>query len=81
MRVIIRQIGNLRGIVIPEAFLAHLDLEGHVDVSIEGDALVIRKPAARDRRGWRAASRRIADSGDDRLVLGEFDNRSVNVTW
>lgn len=75
MRVIIRHIGNSRGIVIPEKFLAHLGLDGRVDVSIEGDALVIRKPAAQVRAGWRAAAKKIADSGDDRLVLGEFDNR------
>ncbi len=37
-----------------------LGLEGPVDIKIEGDALVISKPAKRLREGWAAASQAIA---------------------
>lgn len=80
MRVTIRQIGNSRGIIIPEAFLTQLGLRAHADIAIERDALVIRKVAVR--AGWAAASKKITDAGDDVLVLGEFANRSDDqVIW
>jgi antitoxin MazE len=82
MRVTIRQIGNSRGIVIPELFLAQLGLSECADVAIEGDALVIRKAAVQPRAGWAAASKAIARAEDDVLVLGEFANRSDDdVAW
>ena len=45
MYVSIRSIGNSRGIVIPKPMLAQLGLIDEVDLTIEGGALVIRKPA------------------------------------
>lgn len=79
MRVIhanIRQIGNSHGIVIPKPVLAQLGLRGDdgVEMSIEGDALILRKPASRVRSGWAEAARQIAAAGDDELVMGEFAN-------
>ena len=82
MRVTIRQFGNSRGILIPEAFLAQLGLRERVDIAIEGDALVIRKAAVQPRAGWAPASKAIACAEDDVLVLSEFDTRSDDdVTW
>ena len=43
-------------------------------VTIEDGALVLRKPASAGRAGWAEAARRIAESGDDELVMGEFGN-------
>lgn len=80
MRVTIRQIGNCRGIIIPESFLKQLGLERRADMTVEGDVLVIRKTSAKVRAGWAAASKAIADLEDDRLVLGEFSNNN-QATW
>lgn len=74
MHVTIRQIGNSQGFVIPKPVLAQLGLEGEADMTIEGDALVLRKPAKPVRSGWAEAARRIAERGDDALVMGEFGN-------
>ncbi len=82
MRVTIRQIGDSKGIVIPEVFLAQLGLRARADVAIEGDALVIRNAAVQPRAGWPGASKAIARAEDDVLVLGEFANRSEDdVAW
>ena len=43
-------------------------------MTVEGDALVLRKPASPARAGWAEAARKIAEAGDDRLVMGEFGN-------
>jgi len=72
----IRRIGNSQGIVIPKPVLAQLGLDekGGVEMTIEDGALVLRKPAHPARAGWAEAARRIAETGDDELVMGEFGN-------
>jgi antitoxin MazE len=80
--VSIRRIGNSQGIVIPKPLLAQLGLNGEAEMTIEGGALVLRPPVRRSRTGWAEAARKIAEAGDDGLVLGEFGNASdKDLTW
>ena len=84
IQVRIRQIGNSQGVVIPKLVLAQLGLSGETGVSmtIEGDALVLRRPASPVRRGWAEAAQKIAEAGDDALVMGEFGNAAdTELTW
>ena len=43
-------------------------------MTIEDGALVLRRPGSLARTGWAEAARRIAEAGDDELVMGEFGN-------
>ncbi|MCX7180213.1 MAG: AbrB/MazE/SpoVT family DNA-binding domain-containing protein [Proteobacteria bacterium] len=82
MHVTIRQIGNSQGFVVPKPVLAQLGLEGEAEMTIEGDALVLRKPAKPIRAGWAKAAQKIAQSGDDELVMGEFANDAdTELAW
>jgi antitoxin MazE len=76
VQVSIRQIGNSHGVVIPKPVLAQLGLgaKARVEMTIEDDALVLRRPASPARTGWAEAAARIAKAGDDKLVMGEFGN-------
>ncbi len=76
MHVSIRQIGNSQGVVIPKPILAQLGLNGEAgaEMTIEDGALVLRRPAKPARKGWAEAARKIAEAGDDELVMGEFGN-------
>ncbi len=76
IHVSLRQIGNSQGFVIPKPVLAQLGLDSKVGVemTIEDGALVLRKPTSLTRAGWAEAARRIAEAGDDELVMGEFGN-------
>ena len=76
LQVSIRQIGHSQGVVIPKPFLIHLGWSGETgaEMTVEGDALVLRRPAREVRAGWAEAARRIAAHGDDELVMGEFGN-------
>ena len=76
LHVTIRQIGNSQGVVIPKPLLAQLGLDSEVgaEMTIEDGALVLRRPASPARTGWADAARKIAEAGDDELVLGEFGN-------
>ena len=80
----IRKIGNSQGVVIPKPVLVQLGLDSKVgaEMTIEEDALVLRRPASPARAGWADAARRIAEAGDDELVLGEFGNaEDTELVW
>ncbi|HVE08411.1 MAG TPA: AbrB/MazE/SpoVT family DNA-binding domain-containing protein [Paraburkholderia sp.] len=74
MKTTIRKMGNSHGVLIPKPILVQLGLEDEVDMQIEGNALVLRRPQKRAREGWADASRAVAVAGDDHLVMGEFPN-------
>jgi len=82
MQIAIRPFGNSRGIVIPKPLLTQLGLEDEAEVSIENDALIIRKPSKAPRSGWGEAAKTLAQANDDNLVMGEFANEAdENLTW
>ncbi len=80
----IRQIGNSQGVVIPKPVLAQLgmDAKAGVEMTIEDGALVLRRPKGAVRAGWAESARRIAEAGEDKLVLGEFGNEEdAELVW
>lgn len=84
IHVNIRRVGNSQGVVIPKPILTQLGLsqDAGVDMTIEGDALVLRRPANPVRTGWADAAKKIAEAGDDRLVMGEFGNAGdAELVW
>lgn len=82
MRTAIRKMGNSQGVIIPKPLLAQLGLEDEVEMVVENDTLVLRKPAKKSREGWAEASKELADVGDDRLVWPEFTNEDdENMVW
>jgi len=82
MHVTIRRIGNSQGFVVPKPLLAQAGLEGEAEMTIEGNALVLRKPEKMVRTGWADAARKIAECSDDELVMGEFGNATdAELVW
>jgi antitoxin MazE len=74
MKAAIRKLGNSQGIIIPKPLLTQVGLEGEAELTVENDAIVLRKPASSPREGWAEASRKIAAVADDALVWPEFGN-------
>ncbi|WP_061137593.1 AbrB/MazE/SpoVT family DNA-binding domain-containing protein [Caballeronia fortuita] len=74
MKTTIRKMGNSQGVLIPKPFLAQLGLDKEVEMEVENDAIVLRRPRNKAREGWAEAGRALAKSGEDRLVMGEFGN-------
>ena len=82
MHIAIRPFGNSRGIVIPKPLLTQLGLEDEAELSVENDALVIRKPAQAARAGWGEAAKALAHANDDVLVMGDFGNDAdESLSW
>lgn len=74
MRAAIHRIGNSHGVILPRSVLTQLGLANEVDMEIERDAIVLRKPQRAARQGWADASKAIAEAGNDALVWPEFSN-------
>lgn len=82
MLIPIRRLGNSRGILIPKPLLKQVGFPDEVEMQVEGSTLILRKPAAPPRVGWADASRRVAELGDDALVLPDFENEAdQELTW
>jgi antitoxin MazE len=73
-RARIVKIGNSQGVRIPKLLLGQLDL-GEVELTVEGDRLVIR-PVRCSRYGWDEEFRLMAERGDDRML----DEVAVSLT-
>ena len=70
MKTKIVQIGTSFGIRIPKALLEKSGLKGEVVVDARKHQIVIR-PSKKVRQGWEESFKRMAKSGDDRLLDSE----------
>jgi antitoxin MazE len=62
--------------------LVGLDGESGAEMTVKDGALVLRKLANPPRAEWAEAAQKIAQVGDDALVLGEFGNQAdAKLTW
>ncbi len=77
MRTRLIRIGNSRGIRIPKPLLEQVGLKDTVQIRAEKGRLVIQ-PQKELRHGWADAFRRMADSGDDRLILDNNTNNAFD---
>lgn len=76
MEVAIRTIGNSRGVVLPKPLLTQAGLDGQLtaNITVENGTIVLSKPVKAVRDGWAAAAAKIAEHGQDELLMGEFGN-------
>lgn len=74
MKATLRKMGNSQGVLIPKAIVSQLAIEGELDMTVENDTIVLRKPHKAVRAGWAKASQRIAAAGEDALAWPEFTN-------
>lgn len=82
MKAAIRRIGNSKGIILPKPLLSQLDLSGEVELKVEDDAIVLRKPRKRVREDWAQASKRLASHDEHHLVWPAFPNKGdAKLKW
>lgn len=75
VKTTIRRFGNSQGVLIPKPVLAQLGLqEGAAELTVEGDAIVLRRMKPDVRTGWAQASAALGATGDDALVWPGFGN-------
>ncbi len=83
MKTRIRSIGNSQGVFLPKPLLAQVGLsEGEVEMTVEGDTIVLRSPKEKVRAGWARAAKRLASYGDDTLLWPQVENEAdASLAW
>ena len=77
MKVALHRIGNSQGVILPKTVLAQVGFtENELEMTVERDAIVLRKPRKSVRVGWADAAKQLAQSGDDALGWPEFANEA-----
>lgn len=68
---------------MPKPILAQIGLsDTELELTVEHDAIVLRKPRKRVRDGWATAAKRLSDAGQDRLIWPDFQNEAdADLTW
>ncbi|MCK4763387.1 MAG: AbrB/MazE/SpoVT family DNA-binding domain-containing protein [Candidatus Aminicenantes bacterium] len=79
MEVPIVQIGNSKGIRIPQSLLKQYNLKNKVILDLEKEGLLI-KPK-KTRAGWEESFKEMAQNKDDELILGDFKNTFDEEEW
>lgn len=76
MKSRIVKIGNSRGIRIPKPLIEETGLGEEVEIRVEGNRLIIT-PADRPRADWATSFRKMTQMGDDALIDGDVQVRTV----
>ncbi len=74
LQVTIRSIGNSKGVVIPKIILEQSGIQQIVDMSVDGEKIILSKPKNAVREHWAQDAQSLAKLGEDKLVLGDFAN-------
>ncbi|HEY3388206.1 MAG TPA: AbrB/MazE/SpoVT family DNA-binding domain-containing protein [Prolixibacteraceae bacterium] len=77
MEVSVIKIGNSKGIRLSKTLLEKYNIQDTVEVILEKGQIVI-KPIVRPRKGWEKAFKKMAENGDDRLLINDvFEDENL----
>ena len=77
MEVSVIKIGNSKGIRLSKTLLDKYKIQDTVEVILEKGQIVI-KPLSRPRKGWEKAFKKMAENGDDRLLINDvFEDENL----
>ena len=74
LQIAIRAIGNSKGVVIPKIILEQSGIQEIVEMSVDGEKIILSKPKNTVREHWAQDAQDLAKAGEDKLVLGDFVN-------
>jgi len=77
MRARVIKIGNSQGLRIPKPILEQTGIRDDVEIELGKNQIIIR-PVQKARDGWDKAFKRMAEKGDDELVI---DDNDVSHSW
>lgn len=79
----IRNIGNSKGIILPQNILKECKIEYEVNLEIRDKSLVTTSIETQKCKGWAKAFQEMAKNGDDVLVIPDvFEDEDLSAwTW
>jgi antitoxin MazE len=77
MRARVIKIGNSQGLRIPKPILEQTGIRDDVEIELEKNKIIIR-PVQKVREGWDKAFKKMAEDGDDELIINDKD---ISNSW
>ncbi len=79
----IRNIGNSKGVILPQSFLKQCFIENEVIIEVKDNTIVISPANDHKRKGWAEAFQEMAKNGDDELMIPDvFEDEDIaEWTW
>jgi antitoxin MazE len=83
MKSTIRNIGNSKGIILPQNILKECQIEYEVNIEVKDNSIVISPVEEQKRKGWAEAFQEMAKNGDDELLIPDVfeDEDFKDWTW
>ena len=82
MLVSVVQIGNSRGIKLPQNILRELSIEDEVEMVVHNDELIIKSVERKPRQGWSEAFAKMSEAEEDKLLLPDnIDSATFEWVW
>lgn len=83
MKSTIRNIGNSKGIILPQNILKECQIQYEVNVEVRDKTIVISPVEEQKRKGWAEAFQEMAKNGDDQLIIPDVfeDEDFSDWTW
>lgn len=70
MKAQVIKIGNSKGLRLSKAILDRYNIKDNVELILEENQIILR-PIEEPRKGWRDAFKRMAERGDDTLLIDD----------
>ncbi len=83
MQSTIRNIGNSKGIILPQSMLKLCFIENEVNIEVKDNTIVISSVNDNKRKGWAKAFQEMAKNGHDHLDAPDVfeDENFGDWTW
>ena len=75
------QIGNSKGIRIPQKILGQCHIEDSVDLTVKNGALILKPIKKAPREGWALQAEKMHAAGDDRLLIPAVLCDDLELNW
>jgi antitoxin MazE len=80
MEIQIIKIGNSKGIILSKAMIEKYGFSDKIEITMKRDHVEL-KPVIEPRQGWDEEFKKLHDSGDDKLLLGDIMDDDLLEEW
>jgi len=82
MQTLVVQVGNARGIQIPQNILSQCGILDAVNIEVENNQIIISPFSSAPREGWGQKFQEMREAGDDQFILPEnVESEMADWTW
>ncbi|MGZ3754924.1 MAG: AbrB/MazE/SpoVT family DNA-binding domain-containing protein [Mucilaginibacter sp.] len=81
MQSTIRNIGNSKGVIIPQNILKQCFIKDDITIEVKDNKIIISPAHEQKRAGWAEAFKEMAKNGDDELIIPDVLEGDDTQDW